>query len=204
MRSRKALLVIDVQNDFCGGGALEVPEGDQVVPVLNNYIELFARSNLPVFASRDWHPLKTRHFNTCGGLWPAHCVQNTHGARFHPDLQLPPDTVIISSGMNPDEDGYSAFDAVDAGGTALNGLLKQRGVEELYAGGLATDYCVKCTVLDALKAGYAVTLLTDAVRGVDVTAGDAQKAVDEMVRCGAGTVAFERFLKDFSQQKTGA
>jgi nicotinamidase/pyrazinamidase len=185
MKLKKALLVIDVQNDFCPGGALPVPQGDKVVPVLNKYIHMFVKKQLSVFASRDWHPRKTAHFKRFGGSWPVHCVQGTKGANFHPRLKLPKEAVVLYKGMDPREDSYSVFQAQDTGGMSFLNLLKLFGVEELFIGGLATDYCVKASVLDALKNGFKVRLLTDAIRGVDVAAGDSQKALAKMVAAGA-------------------
>lgn len=185
MQGKDALLIIDVQNDFCPGGALPVAEGDKVVPVLNQYIERFRTARLPIIATRDWHPEKTRHFNTCGGIWPPHCIQGTKGAEFHPELKLSGDVVIVSAGMGPDEDGYSGFEGKDDWGVGLADLLRQRGVERIFVGGLATDYCVKHTVLDALKEGFKAVLLEDAVRGVDLQRGDSERSVAEMIRAGA-------------------
>lgn len=180
----EALLAVDIQNDFCPGGALAVPGGDQVVPIMNEYARRFAHAGKPVFASRDWHPEQTTHFNTRGGMWPPHCVQDTPGARFHPDLQLPAGTVIVSKGMGPEEDAYSAAQARAADGTPFLELLRRHGVDHLYVGGLATDYCVKSSALDARKAGLRVTLLIDATRGVDVQPGDTERAITEMLNAG--------------------
>ena len=188
MQVKDALVIVDVQNDFCPGGALTVAEGDKVVPVLNRYIQRFTAANLPIFATRDWHPEKTRHFNTCGGVWPPHCVQGTQGADFHPDLTLPGGVVIVSKGMGYDEDSYSAFQGTDDGGVKLVELLRGRGVKRLFVGGLATDYCVKHTVLDGIKEGFQVVLLEDAIRGVDIQPGDSERAIAEMVRAGAGKI----------------
>jgi nicotinamidase/pyrazinamidase len=185
MQGKDALLIIDVQNDFCSGGALAVPEGDKVVPVLNRYIARFKKAGLPIIATRDWHPEKTSHFKTCGGVWPPHCVQESKGAEFHPDLELPLDAVIVSSGMAPDEDGYSGFEGVDAQGSSLAEVLRQRGVGRLFVGGLATDYCVKSTVLDGLKEGFGVVLIEDAIKGVDIQPGDSERAIQEMLLGGA-------------------
>jgi nicotinamidase/pyrazinamidase len=185
MKSDEALLIVDVQNDFCPEGSLPVPEGDKVVPVLNEYIEYFAHSGSAIVASRDWHPERTSHFKSYGGRWPAHCIQGTNGAEFHPQLKLPAQAIILSKGMNPQEDSYSAFQGVDKNGTDLNSLLRARGLTDLYVGGLATDYCVRHTVLDALFHGYKVCLLMDAIRGVDVEAGDSERAIDETQRAGA-------------------
>src|SRR3989338_665179 len=185
MKGKDVLVIVDVQNDFCPGGALAVSQGDLVVPVLNRYIRRFAEARLPVVVTRDWHPEKTSHFNSCGGVWPPHCVQGTRGAEFHPELALPEDAVIVSKGMGVDEDSYSGFQGAGPGGTPLAGLLRQRGAERLFVGGLATDYCVKQTVLDGLKKGFQVVLLEDAIRGVNLKPGDSERAVEEMVRAGA-------------------
>ncbi|OGX36498.1 MAG: nicotinamidase [Omnitrophica WOR_2 bacterium RIFCSPHIGHO2_02_FULL_50_17] len=190
MNLKSALLIVDVQNDFCPGGSLAVAGGDKVVPVLNKYIEAFSKRELPVIASRDWHPQKTKHFKEFGGLWPVHCAQNTKGAAFHPDLKLPAAAVIVSKGMDPDKDSYSAFQAFDEDGRSLADILSVRGVKELFVGGLATDYCVKASVLDALK-HFRVNLLMDAVKGVDIHPGDSQRAVEEMLKAGARKMTFE-------------
>ena len=168
MKKNYALLIVDVQNDFCPDGKLAVPEGDAIVPTLNKYIGIFSRNKWPVFASRDWHPKKTSHFKEFGGQWPEHCIQDSPGAKFHPLLRLPEDAIILSGGMDPDEDGYSAFQAVDSRGSEFAHLLNSFSINELFVGGLATDYCVKWSVLDALKFGFKVTLLTDAIKGVDL------------------------------------
>jgi nicotinamidase/pyrazinamidase len=183
-----ALLVVDVQNDFCPGGALPVPFGDRVVPVMNTYISLCQEAGMPVLASRDWHPPKTRHFQPYGGAWPVHCVQGTWGAQFHPDLRLPPTAITISKGMDPEQEGYTAFDGVDPEGRPLLSLLRSLGVKRLLVGGLATDYCVRHSALDALRHGLSVWLLADASRGVDLRPGDADKALAE-VRAQGGKIA---------------
>lgn len=185
MASRAALLLVDVQNDFCPGGALPVPQGDRVVPILNRYIEQFAVADLPIFASRDWHPPVTKHFKAYGGLWPPHCVQNTPGAAFHPGLKVGPAVTIVSKGMDPEQNAYSAFQAFSSDGTPFDKLLRSAGVEHLYVGGLATDYCVRASVLDALRAGFQVTLLEDAIQGVEVQPRDSERAVEEMSHAGA-------------------
>ena len=180
-----ALLIVDVQNDFCPNGALPVPDGDRVVEPLNRAAQLFAAAGLPVLASRDWHPPVTKHFRQYGGSWPVHCVQGSEGAAFHPDLRLPPGTVMISKGTDPEWDSYSAFEAVTDKGIQLTALLASLGVRHLYIGGLATDYCVSFTARDALRAGLAVTVLTDAVAGIDVNRGDSARAMEEMKQAGA-------------------
>lgn len=190
-RTRDALVLVDVQNDFCPGGSLAVPEGDRVVPVLNHYVARFAGAGAAVFASRDWHPAKTRHFQADGGAWPPHCVQGTPGAAFHPALTVPVETVVVSKGMDPDQDAYSAFQAEDPAGRPFAAVLKERGVRRLYVGGLATDYCVRATVLDALRAGFEVLVLADAIRAVDVTPGDGERAIAEMREAGARFVTLD-------------
>ena len=185
MDTHSALLIIDLQNDFCPGGALAVPDGDAVVPVINRAINHFSARGLPIIASRDWHPPQTSHFRPFGGIWPPHCVQGTPGAGFHPDLRLPPEAVIVSKGTDPSRDDYSAFQARDEQGTSLPELLTSLGVTHICVCGLATDYCVKETVLEARRCGITVTVLTDAVRGVDLTPGDSERALAEMRAAGS-------------------
>jgi nicotinamidase/pyrazinamidase len=185
MLSKDALILVDIQNDFCPGGALAVKDGDQVVPVLNRCIDQFRKAGLPIFATRDWHPEKTTHFKSGGGPWPPHCIQGSKGAQFHPDLKLPADALIVSAGMGADEDGYSGFLGIDDRGVKLVNLLRQRGIERIFVGGLATDYCVKHTVLDGLKEGFKVVLLTDSTRGVNLKPGDSERAIAEMLQAGA-------------------
>ena len=184
MKKAAALLIVDVQNDFCPDGALAVPGGDRVVEPLSRVAESFAAAGLPVVASRDWHPPVTRHFNGFGGVWPPHCVQDTPGAAFHPDLRLPEGTLVISKGSDPDSDSYSAFDGRDPDGKQLVDILAALHVRHLYVGGLASDYCVRSSALDARKAGLEVMVLVDAIAGVDVAAGDSEKALEEMGRAG--------------------
>jgi nicotinamidase/pyrazinamidase len=185
MQAKDALIIVDVQNDFCPGGALAVKGGDEVVPVLNRVIETFGDAGLPIFATRDWHPEKTSHFSTYGGLWPVHCVQGTRGAEFHANLELDNDIVVASKGMAPDEDSYSGFQARDPSGARLAELLRRKAIERIIVGGLATDYCVKHTVLDGLKEGFKVLLLADAIRAVNLKPHDGELAIAEMVGAGA-------------------
>jgi len=180
--SKRALIVVDVQNDFCPGGSLAVAHGDEVVAPLNRLMEEFLQRGEPVFKSRDWHPNQTKHFQAYGGTWPVHCVQNTKGAEFHPDLLDDKHIRVISKGLG-DEDSYSAFD-----GTDLGLQLRRLGVEEVWVGGLATDYCVKNTVLDALKEGFRVKALEQAMRPVEVNPGDGERAIAEMREAGAQIV----------------
>ena len=177
--SKRALVVVDVQNDFCPGGALAVSKGDEVIAPLNKLIQEFLQKGEPVFKSRDWHPQKTKHFKAYGGTWPIHCVQETKGADFHRDLINDMQIRVISKGLG-DEDSYSAFD-----GTDLAQQLRRLGVEEVWVGGLATDYCVKNTVLDALKEGFKVKALKNAMRAVEINPGDGERAIAEMQNAGA-------------------
>lgn len=179
-----AFLIVDLQIDFCPGGSLAVGEGDTIVPLINRYLELFRSHGLPVIASRDWHPPVTDHFSQYGGLWPPHCIQGSPGAGFHPALQLPGDATVVSKGSDPHRDDYSALQATLPSGMSLLERLKTTGVTHLYLCGLATDYCVKWSALDALREGFRVTLLTDAVKGVELMAGDSQRAVGEIVSAG--------------------
>lgn len=190
MKKSAALLIVDLQNDFCPGGALAVPDGDRVVPVVNRYIALFTEKGLPVFFSRDWHPRQTSHFREFGGIWPVHCVQDTPGAAFHPDLMVPQDAVVLSKGMDPMKDAYSAFQAVTDNGRPLAELLREKQITDIFVGGLATDYCVKETSLDGLARGFSMRFLDDASRGVDLIPGDSERAVDEMISGGAVKMHF--------------
>ena len=180
---KQALIVVDVQNDFCPGGTLAVPHGDEVIAPLNRLIDEFLERGAPVYKSRDWHPATTKHFAAYGGTWPVHCVQNTHGAEFHPALRDDPRITVISKGLG-DTDCYSAFDETD-----LATQLQKQDVEEVVVGGLATDYCVKNTVLDALKHGFKVKAVEDAMRAVDLQPGDGERAIDEMRDAGADIVS---------------
>jgi nicotinamidase/pyrazinamidase len=179
---KQALIVVDVQNDFCPGGTLAVPHGDEVIKPLNRLIDEFLERGAPVYKTRDWHPPVTQHFLANGGSWPVHCVQNTEGAQFHPELRDDPRIQVISKGVG-NADGYSAFDETD-----LATQLHNQNVEELVVGGLATDYCVKNTVLDALRHGFRVKALENAMRAVDLQPGDGDRAIDEMRDAGAEIV----------------
>jgi len=180
---RKALIVVDVQNDFCPGGSLAVAHGEEVVAPLNKLMTEFLDRGEPVFKTRDWHPEKTKHFAVYGGTWPVHCVQNTRGAEFHPDLLDDPRVTVISKGFDESADGYSGFD-----GTELGKKLRDDGVEEVWVGGLATDYCVKETVLGARREGFRVKALADAMRPVNVNPDDGKNAIEEMRNAGAEIV----------------
>lgn len=169
----KALLVVDVQNDFCAGGTLAVPEGEKVVPVINALLDRFTLR----IASKDWHPKDTKHFEK----WPVHCVQHTFGAAFHPQLDDEKFHLVVLKGTSGKDDGYSAFEATN---TNLEFFLKSREVTDLYICGLATDYCVMASALDALKKGFIVFVITDAIRGVNLVKGDAERAIEEMKHKG--------------------
>lgn len=186
---RTALLIVDVQNDFCAGGALAVPDGEAVVTPLNAVAAAAAQRGLRVYASRDWHPADTTHFKERGGVWPVHCVAGSVGAKFHPRLVLPPSTVIIDKGDTNGVDGYSAFEGHAVDGRTLVEDLAAHDITHLLVGGLATDYCVKASALDARRAGLGVTLLEDAVRGVNVQPGDAARALDAMRAAGIAVMA---------------
>lgn len=178
-----ALIIVDVQNDFLPGGALGVADGDQVVPVLNRYIDRFQHAGLPVFATRDWHPRDHCSFSARGGPWPPHCIAGTPGAEFSPWLKLPADAVIVSKATGADRDAYSGFE-----GTDLADQLRARGASRLWIGGLATDYCVLGTIRDAIAAGFAVVYLRDASRAVNVVPGDGDAAEREIAALGAASI----------------
>src|SRR2546428_7751363 len=185
-----ALIVVDVQNDFCPGGALAVKGGDKIIPPLNALIDAFTISNLPVCFTRDWHPPDHCSFRENGGTWPSHCVRNSRGAGFHPDLRVPKNALGGSKATEPDKEAYSGFQ-----GTELSSTLKRMGVTELFVGGLPTDYCAKNTVGDALKEGFLVNVLTDCVMGVNLKRTDSANALKWMKARGANERTSEGVLK---------
>lgn len=189
-----ALLIVDVQNDFCPGGSLAVAEGDQVVPVMSRLAERAGALGMPVYASRDWHPSDSRHFLAGGGAWPVHCVADTPGARLHPALRLPTSAAVVSKGTGVDEHGYSVFEGTVPGRGAFADDLRARGVTHLIVGGLATDYCVRASVLDARRHGLDVTVVEDGIRAVDVNPGDGARAIEEMKAAGAALARSEEIL----------
>ncbi len=176
LRDGDALLVIDVQNDFCPGGALAIPEGDKVIPPLNKWIAAARESGVPVYASRDWHPANHLSFAPQGGPWPPHCVQDTEGAAFHSDLKLD-GAFVVTKGTRFDKDQYSAFDE-----TGLAEDLKRRGVKRVWIGGLAQDVCVKASAIDAAGAGFEAHVLPDAT--LPVTPEGGAEAIEEMRKAG--------------------
>ena len=175
-----ALIIVDVQRDFLPGGALAVLRGDAVVPPLNICIDAFRHARLPIFYTRDWHPANHCSFTEQGGPWPPHCVAGTPGAEFGAGLNPPGEAELVSKGIVAAREAYSGFE-----GTDLAQRLRRLGVHRLFVGGLATDYCVRATVLDALREGFTVVALTDAMQAVEVRAGDAARALDEMRASGA-------------------
>ncbi len=189
----KALLIVDVQNDFCPGGALAVEGGNEVVVSLNRLLYRIRNNHrdmplnptdirnqwTPSYFSRDWHPEETEHFKK----WPVHCVHDTHGANFHPELKISCTDYVISKGMGTKDDGYSAFEGACYGEPFIQ-FLKEFGVNELYIGGLATDYCVKASALDGVKHGYKTYLLLDACRAVNLKPADEADAIREMEKAG--------------------
>lgn len=207
-----ALLLIDLQNDFCPGGALAVGEGDRVITVANEAINACLAQKIPVIASQDWHPAEHRSFainsnaepGTVGELegltqvwWPVHCVQDKPGAALHPLLNQAAITAIFRKGQDPDIDSYSAFfDNGRRAKTPLDDWLQQHGIDSLLIMGLATDYCVKYTVLDALALGYKTTVISDGCRGVNLQPQDSQQAFDAMRDAGASIQTLAHFLAD--------
>ncbi len=175
-----ALIIVDVQNDFCPGGSLPVQGGDIVAATLSGIAAQFSRAGARVYATQDWHPVGHSSFKDQGGPWPEHCVQATHGARLHPALRLPVGTAIVRKGSDPTVDAYSGF--LDSN---LGPSLKRAGVNRVFVGGLATDYCVLNTVLDALKLGFETHLLSDAVAAVNLSPSDGDSAIKRMQAAGA-------------------
>jgi len=181
------ILLVDPQYDFFPGGTLAVKDGDEIIGPINALLD--RQANKPVFASRDWHPPTTKHFKERGGIWPPHCVQGTRGASFHSELRMDR-ARVFEKGMNPEDDaGYSAFEAVHTTGTgrriSMFEDMKENGVDSLIVAGLATDYCVKASVLDALKNGLVTFLFKPGVRAVNLKPEDGEKAIAEMKAAGA-------------------
>ncbi|WP_213697989.1 nicotinamidase [Acetomicrobium sp.] len=172
-----ALIIVDLQVDFCPGGNLAVPEGDEIVPIANKLVELFEKQGGQIVFSRDWHPDKHMSFKEYGGPWPVHCVQNTKGAEFHPDLFIPPSAIVVSKATETLKEAYSAFD-----GTGLSETLHEAGIERVFICGLATDVCVKSTALDAIKLGYDTYVIEDASRGISKES--VEKSLKEMESVG--------------------
>jgi nicotinamidase/pyrazinamidase len=174
--AKDALLIVDVQNDFCPGGALAVPRGHEVIPVINR---LLKHRWLSV-ATMDWHPADHSSFEPHGGPWPPHCVQETAGAELHPELDATQIQLVITKGSHPNEEAYSGFH-----GTELAAILRAKGVRRVVVCGIATDYCVRATAHDALQEGFEVLVLEDAIQGVEVNPGDCQRAIEELRQAGA-------------------
>ena len=189
-----ALLAVDVQNDFCAGGALAVPQGNRVVDPINRLLAAYAAAHAAIFASRDWHPPGSSHFIDQGGRWPVHCIADTPGAAFHPQLVFPDGTAVVSKGQAPDSDGYSAFDGTLSAGETLEAALQERNVGHLTVCGLATDYCVRASVLDARARGLGVSVVRDAIAAVNLKPGDELGAIDEMRAAGADIVTLDEAL----------
>lgn len=179
-----ALVLVDVQNDFMQNGSLAVKDADAILPPLNAYVALAAEAGIPIFATRDFHPANHCSFRERRGPWPAHCVAGTPGAELSPKLRLPDSVILVEKGSDPDRDAYSGFD-----GTKLEERLHERGIRRLFIGGLATDFCVLETVRDAIRLGFEVVLLADAVKAIDV--GNGERAREEMEKLGARPATLE-------------
>ncbi|EHR79836.1 pyrazinamidase/nicotinamidase pxnc [Thermococcus litoralis DSM 5473] len=176
----EALIIVDMQRDFMPGGALPVPEGDKIIPTIEELIKKFEQRGALIVATRDWHPPNHISFKEQGGPWPRHCVQNTEGAEIV--VSLPKDTIIISKADKPDKEAYSGFE-----GTELAEILKEKGVKRVYICGVATEYCVRATALDAIKNGFEVYLIKDAVKGIKRE--DEEKALKELEEKGAKIIS---------------
>jgi nicotinamidase/pyrazinamidase len=181
----KALLIIDFQNDFTSGGALEVPEGDEIAEPVKRLADHFD----VVAATRDWHPPDHASFQAEGGPWPVHCVRGTHGAEFHPAMEGIQLDDVVDVGQGRDDEGYSGFENSD-----LARILRDHEVHEVYVCGLATDYCVRASAIDACREGFDVTVVEDAVRGVEVSPGDSERALQNMREAGAQIASSDEVL----------
>jgi nicotinamidase/pyrazinamidase len=188
--AKPALIVVDVQRDFCPGGALAVADGEKIIPKVNELVRAFESAGLPIFFTRDWHPRDHVSFKVRGGPWSPHCVQGTPGAGFHPSLEIPADAVVVDKGTLQGEDAYSGFQGTDLA-RKLHGL----DVKQIYVAGLATDYCVKNTVLDGTAQGFETYVITDCVKGVNLKPTDSATALKAMDSHGAKRTTSGRVLK---------
>ena len=191
----QALIVVDIQRDFCPGGALPVTNGDKIIPAVNELVRAFEKASLPVFFTRDWHPRNHISFKASGGMWPPHCIRNTPGASFHPSLKVPRDADVIDKGTLQAEDAYSGFQ-----GTDLEQKLNDLHVVQIYVAGLATDYCVKNTVVDGAAKGFDMWVITDCVKGVNLKPTDSDTALRTMLSQGAKKMTSDRLLKSLSRR----
>ncbi len=173
-----ALIIVDVQRDFMPGGVLPVPSGYTIIKPINTLVVSFKDKGLPIILTRDWHPTNHISFESRGGPWPPHCIKNTKGAQFHPDLEVPKEAIIVSKATEEDMEAYSGFQ-----GTSLDAILREKKIKRLFVGGVAIEYCIKATVLDALKLGYEVIVVKEAIKGIDK--GEERKAEEEMLDRGA-------------------
>ena len=176
---RTAFVNVDFQNDFCPGGALAVVNGDTIAAALNRANDLGRKKGALLVATRDWHPQVTKHFKDYGGIWPVHCVQETKGAEFHATLNKS-GLVVVSKGTDPNADGFSGFEGKTDNGKPLADLLRENNIRQVVVGGLATDYCVKATALDAVAEGFKTIGLYDGMRAVNLEKGDEERAIHEM------------------------
>lgn len=183
VQSGDALLIVDAQVDFFPQGALPVKNGDKIVPIVNEWIQACQEKNIPIFASRDWHPADHCSFKRLGGLWPDHCVQDTHGAQIHPSIQMPKEAIIINKADTPDVETYSAFEGRTKDGSTLDTLLRQQKIHRLWIVGLALDYCVVSTALAAISHGYETHLIPEGTRAISQETGD--EALNSLQEAGA-------------------
>lgn len=191
-----ALILVDIQNDFCPSGALAVPNGDLIIDPVNRVMPLFPT----VAATKDWHPWNHCSFKQFGGVWPVHCVQNTPGANFHPDLDLRFIQTVALKGSSPDRDVFQGLKGFTEDGRSLEDWLRSKGVTTLYVAGLATDYCVHATVIDAMEKGFRVNVISDAIKAVEVIRGDGERAVHEMKSFGAELLTSDQVVAQLDRR----
>lgn len=183
LTSNDGLIIVDCQYDFFPGGKLAVPDGEAIIPVINRWIDKATASGATIVTTRDWHPPEHCSFESQGGTWPEHCVQETHGAQLHDQINFPDDMILQSKGEKPSRDQYSGFDDTD-----LDRKLNDRGIERLWLTGLALDVCVQATAVDAAKRGFKVYVLLPGTRAVELNPGDARKAIDRIEKAGGQVI----------------
>lgn len=189
-KGERALIVVDIQRDFCPGGSLPVTNGDKIIPAVNRLVDKFEKASLPIFFTRDWHPRNHISFRANGGPWPPHCIRGTPGASFHPSLEIPKNAQVIDKGTLEAEDAYSGFQ-----GTDLARKLQGLHVSQIYVVGLATDYCVKNTVVDGEAKGFETFVVADCVKGVNLKRTDSATAMRTMLSRGARQTTSGRLSK---------
>ncbi|MFH0925874.1 MAG: isochorismatase family protein [bacterium] len=195
MIKKGALVILDVQNDFFPGGILATQDSDKIIHIINKYIKISSHKKLPIYLSKDWHPKQTKHFKRFGGYWPTHCIKNTKGAEFHPNLKLPDSTIIVSKGMDPNKHNYPLLNSIDSNKNTLLALLQSQDIQDIFIGGIFTDHSDEMSIFDALDIGFNLYLFVDAVRIVNIKPKNLETTIKHLLERGLKRMVFDKFLK---------